>query len=93
MFKIPDTDEVNTLDKKVIKSRNELMKIFKTANNYFRFRKLKSREKRFAEFSNILFFNLISKMEDIEDEIHALLIENLGGIISGKKEAESFLAM
>lgn len=69
-LKFLDTNEVSTLDKKVVKSRNELIQIFKTANNYLRSEGLKSGDERFTEFSNILFLKLISEMEDIKDEIH-----------------------
>ncbi len=68
-MKFLDTNEANTLDKKVVKSRNELIQIFKTSNNYLRSEGLKSGDERFTEFSNILFLKLISEMEDIKDEI------------------------
>jgi len=64
-----NTNEVNTLDKRVVKSRDELISIFKTANNYLRAEGLKHGDERFTEFSNVLFLKLISEIEDIKDEI------------------------
>lgn len=63
------TNEVSTLDKRVIKSRDELISIFKIANNYLRAEGLKHGDERFTEFSNVLFLKLISEIEDIKDEL------------------------
>mgnify|MGYP001592420925 CR=1 FL=1 len=74
-----NTNEFNSLNKKVIKSRGELISIFATANDYLRREGLKNGEERFTEFSNVLFLKLISEMEDIKDEI-------------GNKKDESIIA-
>ncbi len=75
IFKFLQDNAVSTLDKKVIKSRNELIQISKTAKNYSCLKSLKSEHERFAEFSNILFLKLISEMEDIKDKHNISIID------------------
>lgn len=64
------SSKVNTLDKRVIKSRAELINIFSTANNLLRVEGISAGIERFTEFSNILFLKLISELEDIKDELN-----------------------
>lgn len=64
------SNEVNTLDKIVIKSRSELINIFSTANDLLRVEGISAGIERFTEFSNILFLKLISELEDIKDELN-----------------------
>lgn len=59
-----NNNEVNTLDKKVIKSRGELIKIFETVNNLLREEGLQQGLERFSEFANILFLKVLSEVED-----------------------------
>ncbi|WP_158281643.1 N-6 DNA methylase [Sporanaerobacter acetigenes] len=58
------TSEVNTLDKKVIKSRGELISIFDTVNDLLREEGMQQGLERFTEFSNILFLKVLSEIED-----------------------------
>jgi type I restriction enzyme M protein len=60
-------NEVNTLDKKVIKSRGELIKIFATVNDLLREEGLQQGLERFTEFSNILFLKVLSEVEDAKE--------------------------
>ena len=62
------TNEVNTLDKKVIKSRGELISIFGTVNNLLREEGLQKGLERFLEFANILFLKVLSEIEDGKEE-------------------------
>ncbi|MCR4881195.1 MAG: N-6 DNA methylase [bacterium] len=54
---------VNTISQKVQYDRQELIKIFDTANNMLRSEGLRAGEERFGEFANILFLKLISESE------------------------------
>ncbi|MBN9482783.1 MAG: hypothetical protein BGO70_07905 [Bacteroidetes bacterium 43-93] len=63
------TNEVNTLDKRVIKSRGELISIFETVNDLLREEGLQQGLERFTEFSNILFLKVLSEVEDGKEEI------------------------
>lgn len=62
------TDEVTTLDKKVVKSRGELISIFGTVNNLLREEGLQQGLERFTEFANILFLKVLSEIEDAKEE-------------------------
>ncbi|NBV06886.1 MAG: restriction endonuclease subunit M/S [Proteobacteria bacterium] len=62
------TNEISTLDKKVIKSRGELISIFGTVNNLLREEGLQQGLERFTEFSNILFLKVLSEIEDGKEE-------------------------
>ena len=52
-----------TLDKKYIKDRNELIKLFSYTNKLLRKDGIKNGEARFNEFSNILFIKIFSEIE------------------------------
>ena len=58
-LKFIENFNVETISKKVINSRNELIKIFKDANNLLRKEGLLAGHERFSVFSNILFLKLI----------------------------------
>ncbi len=62
------THEVNTLDKKVVKSRSELISIFDTVNGILREEGLQQGLERFTEFANILFLKVLSEVEDAKQE-------------------------
>ncbi len=55
--------EIETRDRKVIKSRNELINVFELANNVLRSDGVQSGRDRFCEFANILFLKLVSEIE------------------------------
>ena len=59
---------LETISKKVINSRNDLIKIFKEANNLLRKEGLLAGHERFSVFSNVLFLKLMSEIQDINDE-------------------------
>jgi len=58
------TNEVSTLDKRVVKSRGELISIFGTVNDLLREEGLQKGLERFTEFANILFLKVLSEIED-----------------------------
>lgn len=62
------TDEVVTLDKKVAKSRGELIAIFDTVNDLLREEGLQQGLERFTEFANILFLKVLSEIEDAKED-------------------------
>lgn len=62
-----ETNEIRTLDRRVIQSRKELIQIFEIANNLLRGEGLQAGLERFSEFANILFLKLISELEDIKE--------------------------
>ena len=62
------TNEVNTLGKRVIQSRAELISIFSTVNNLLREEGLQKGLERFTEFANILFLKVLSEIEDGKEE-------------------------
>lgn len=62
------TNEISTLDKRVIKSRGELISIFGTVNNLLREEGLQKGLERFTEFSNILFLKVLSEIEEGKEE-------------------------
>jgi len=62
------TNEINTLDKKVIKSRGELISIFSNVNDILREEGLQQGIERFSEFANILFLKVLSELEAIKKE-------------------------
>lgn len=63
-----NTNEVNTLNKRVIQSRGELISVFETVNNLLREEGLQQGLERFTEFSNILFLKVLSEIEDGKEE-------------------------
>ena len=62
------TNEVQTLGKRVVQSRSELISIFSTVNNLLREEGLQKGLERFTEFSNILFLKVLSEIEDGKEE-------------------------
>lgn len=62
-----NTNEYYTLDKKVIKSRQELIQIFASANKELRKEGLQAGIERFSEFCNILFLKIFSEQEEIRE--------------------------
>lgn len=58
------TNDIATLDKKVIRSRGELISIFDRVNDLLREEGLQQGLERFTEFANILFLKVISEIED-----------------------------
>lgn len=67
-LKFIESFEVETISKKVINSRNDLIKIFKDANNLLRKEGLLAGHERFSVFSNILFLKLMSEIQEINDK-------------------------
>jgi type I restriction enzyme M protein len=62
------TNEVVTLDKKVVQSRSELISLFSTVNDLLREEGLQQGLERFTEFANILFVKVLSEIEDGKEE-------------------------
>ena len=62
------TNNVSTLDKRVIKSRGELISIFSRVNDLLREEGLQQGIERFSEFANILFLKVLSELEAIKEE-------------------------
>jgi len=60
--------EVETISKKIIDSRKDLIKIFKDANDLLRKEGLLAGHERFSVFSNILFLKLMSEIQDIKSK-------------------------
>ena len=60
------SNEINTLDKRVITSRQELINILDSSNSLLRSEGLSLGLDRFSEFSNILFLKLISELESAQ---------------------------
>jgi type I restriction enzyme M protein len=67
-IKFIDSNNVVTISKKVISSRNELIKIFKDASNLLRKEGLLAGHERFSAFSNILFLKLMSEIQEIKEK-------------------------
>ncbi len=59
---------VNTINKKVINSRKELIKIFKDSNDLLRKEGLLAGHQRFSVFANILFLKLMSEIQDEKEK-------------------------
>lgn len=68
-MKFVDNDSVETIEK-VIKSRAELIKIFKESNNLLRKEGLTAGHERFSVFANILFLKLMSELEDLKGKFN-----------------------
>ena len=66
-YHIGKTNEVFTISREVIKSRDELISLFSELNNDFRAVGIRAGIERFSEFANILFLKLLS--EKGQDEI------------------------
>ena len=58
------TNEVFTIPKPIIKSRNQLIQLFSDVNNLLRGEGLRAGIERFSEFANILFLKLLSEHND-----------------------------
>ena len=71
-YHIEKTNEVFTVSKEVIKSRDGLIDLFAELNSEFRSAGVRAGIERFSEFANILFLKLLS--EKGEDEIWDALI-------------------
>jgi len=63
-LKFLHTNEYNTIDKQIIKSRKELINIFASANKELRKEGMQAGVERFSEFCNILFLKIFSEEED-----------------------------
>ena len=63
-LKYQETNELFTIDKKVLHNRGELIRIFKKANEILRTEGIRAGSDRFSEFSNILFLKLISEIDE-----------------------------
>lgn len=61
LFINSDTNEIDTTPKEIIKSKEDLIKIFKNLNDVLRSEGLRAGIERFTEFSNLLFLKLISE--------------------------------
>ncbi len=66
-YHVDKTNEVFTVSKEVIKSRDELISLFSELNDDFRAAGIRAGIERFSEFANILFLKLLS--EKGEDDI------------------------
>jgi type I restriction enzyme M protein len=66
-LKYIDEDSINTISKKVVESRSELINIFKEANKILRTEGLQAGHQRFSVFSNILFLKLMSEMQELNE--------------------------
>ena len=62
------TNEVSTLEKRVVQSRSELISIFATVNTLLREEGLQQGLERFTEFANILFLKVLSEIENGKEE-------------------------
>ena len=71
-YHIDKTNEVFTLSREVIKSRDELISLFSELNDDFRGAGIRAGIERFSEFANILFLKLLS--EKGEDDIWEALM-------------------
>ena len=71
-YHIDKTNEVFTVSREVIKSRDELISLFSELNDDFRGAGIRAGIERFSEFANILFLKLLS--EKGEDDIWESLI-------------------
>ena len=60
--------DISTLDKRVVRSRDELISIFDTVDHLLREEGLQQGLERFTEFANILFLKVLSEMEDANEE-------------------------
>ncbi len=67
-IKFIESFDIQTISKKVINSRNDLIKIFKDSNNLLRKEGLLAGHERFSVFSNILFLKLMSEIQDLNDK-------------------------
>lgn len=87
-LKFINNDSVETIEKKVIKSRAELIKIFKESNNLLRKEGLTAGHERFSVFANILFLKLMSELEDLKGKDSLVPKEYKWEFFKRKKGAE-----
>ena len=71
-YHVENTNEIFTVSREVIKSRDELINLFAELNDDFRAAGIRAGIERFSEFANILFLKLLS--EKGEDDIWDSLI-------------------
>lgn len=71
-FYVDDTNEVFTIPREVIRSRQELITLFSEINNDFRAAGIHAGITRFTEFANVLFLKLLSEKES--DDIWNVLM-------------------
>lgn len=72
-FQSEETNEIFTVPKEVIRSREQLIQLFSELNNDLRAAGLRAGIERFSEFANILFLKLLSEKGD--DEIWRQLLQ------------------
>ena len=70
-----NNNEKDTIEQKVIQSRQELIRVFETANKLLRTEGISRGLDRFSEFSNILFLKIFSELKKLKSK--------------GKKQTES----
>ncbi|RKU08671.1 hypothetical protein C6501_16140 [Candidatus Poribacteria bacterium] len=86
-YYIDKTNEVFTVSKEVIKSRDELISLFSELNEDFRAVGIRAGIERFSEFANILFLKLLSEKgeDDIWDTLMRLpendIVQYLNSVI------------
>ena len=78
-YHIENTNEVFTVSREVIKSRDELIDLFAELNDDFRAAGIRAGIERFTEFANILFLKLLSEKgeDDIWDTLMRLPEKNI----------------
>jgi len=64
-IKFVDNNHLDILEKKIIKSRKELIKLFSSVNELLRKTGLQSGAERFSEFSIFLFLKIFSEQEEL----------------------------
>ena len=93
-FLTENTNEIYTLPKKVIISRNELINIFRDLNSTLRGEGLRAGIERFSEFANLLFLKLLNENEkdnywdDIKKLPDNIFIETINNSIIKKIETK-----
>lgn len=89
-YYIYKTNEVFTVSKEIIKSRDELISLFSELNEDFRAVGIRAGIERFSEFANILFLKLLSEKgeDDIWDTLMRLpereIVHYLNSVIVGR---------
>ena len=87
IFRVENTNEVYTVSREVIKSRDELIHLFSELNDDFRSAGIRAGIERFSEFANILFLKLLSEKgeDDIWDTLMRLpendIVQYLNSVI------------
>ena len=89
-LKYLETNEHNNIDEKVITSREELVRLFASANKELRKAGLESGIERFGEFCNLLFLKLLSEEEEKREKLGQLRIgeEARWSSLKGKRGKE-----